>query len=253
MEETRAALEDLLRRRAGEPLVVSFVIPARNEAALVTRALESVRAQAAALVGSGSAVEAVVVDNGSEDGTADAVLRFMEAHPDLAVRLVHEPQPGRSRAKNRGAQEARGEVLVFLDADSRAAPDLAAWVARRARLGAIAESVRVTADSTRPGERFFFDLLEFGKRHLGVRAQMFFCRREVFLALGGFREDLHLAEDKEFLERVEAAGYPVGHLDRSWIATSPRRLRRWPLGLGAIALLVRWGLAHVGIGRRWRY
>ncbi|MBX5476420.1 MAG: glycosyltransferase [Clostridia bacterium] len=248
-EETAQALAILRERRAGAPGGISFVIPARNEASYVGAALESVRAQA----DTGTAVEAVVVDNASEDDTVGVVARFIEAHPGVPVRLVQEPVPGRSRAKNRGVRAARGEIIVFLDADSRAAPDLAAWVARRARLGAVAESVRVVADSHRPGDRFFFNLLEFGKRRFGIRAQMFYCRRDLFLELGGFREDLHLAEDKDFLERVEAAGHLVGHLERSWIATSPRRLHRWPLGAGAVAMLVRWALAHVGIGRRWKY
>lgn len=228
---------------------VSFVIPARNERGCVAAALASVAAQA----WPPGRLEAVVVDNGSDDGTADVVAAFAASHPQLEVQLVREPARGRSRAKNRGVAAARGELLVFLDADCRAAPDLAERVLARARAGWPAGSIRVVADSPDPLERGFFRLMEFGKRHLGIRAQLFYCRRDAFAAAGGFREDLELAEDLDLLVRLRRARYPVCHLSDTWIATSPRRLRALPLRLGLLTVFVRWALAHFGIGRRWRY
>lgn len=229
--------------------VVSFVIPARDEARYVARALASVAAQDWPV----AELEAVVVDNGSRDGTAQVVEAFAARHPELRVRLVTEPVRGRGRAKNAGVRAARGLWLVFLDADSAASPGLVHAVLRRAQAGFPAGSIRVVADSQDPLDRGFFALLEFGKQRFGIRAQMFYCRRDLFERLGGFREDLEIAEDLEFLRRVQAAGVSTCHVTEAHIATSCRRLRALPLRLGMLHTFCRWALAHVGIGRRWPY
>lgn len=228
---------------------ISFVIPARNEEALLPAALASVAAQHWAL----PRLEAVVVDNASTDGTAAAVRRFMDAGTELTVRLVAEPTVGRSCAKNTGAHAARGRILVFLDADSRAHPALAAAVWAADQAGHPAGAIPVRTDSARLVDQAFFRLVEWGKTRFGIRAQLFYCRRDLFLALGGFRPELQLAEDQEFLDRLRRSGHPVGYLDGAWITTSARRLQRLPGVLGPLAVLGRWTLAHIGIGRTWRY
>ncbi|HET9017192.1 MAG TPA: glycosyltransferase [Thermomicrobiaceae bacterium] len=235
----------------GEPSPprVSVVIPARNEEEWIAAALASVAAQTLPAC----AVEAVVVDNGSCDGTAAAVRAFGAAHPSLRLRVVSEPDPGVARARNRGARAAGGRLLLFLDADSRMAPDLAEWVVRRAAMGYPAGSVRIVADGDDRFDHGFFRLLEFGKVLFGIRAQMFYCERELFLRAGGFDEEIRVAEDREFLARLIRDRTPVCHLTESWIATSPRRLHGLPFHLSAFATLGRWALAQAGIGRRWRY
>ena len=228
---------------------VSVVIPALNEARYIQAALASVAAQTWPV----ALLEAVAVDNGSTDGTREVVQAFMAGEPHLAVRLVDEPAHGVARAKNRGASVARGRWLIFLDADSRMAPDLVERVMLRTRQGHPAGSVRVVADSHDILDRAFFDLIEFGKVLFGLRAQMFYCEREPFRGCSGFDEHLRLAEDLEFLARLERAGVPICHVTESWIATSPRRLHTLPCRLGMPAMLARWALAKWGWGRRWRY
>ncbi|GBD30120.1 Poly-beta-1,6-N-acetyl-D-glucosamine synthase [bacterium HR32] len=228
---------------------VSFVVPARDEAGYVGRALASVARQDWPL----EEVEAVVVDNGSSDGTEQAVREFAALHPELQLQVLREPRRGRARAKNAGARAASGRWLIFLDADSVASPNLARAVLARAEAGWPAGSIRVVADSQDPLDRGFFALLEFGKQLFSIRAQMFYCRADLFAQLGGFQEDLQIAEDLEFLRRLEAAGLPTCHVTEAYIATSPRRLRALPLRLGMLYTFCRWALAHVGVGRRWPY
>jgi len=228
---------------------VSVVIPAHNEEAYVRHALASVAAQRWPL----AQLEAIVVNNGSIDATAEVVRTFMVEQPGLAVRLLDEPRPGLARAKNQGANAARGEWLIFLDADSRMAPDLVAAVVRRGQQGYPAGSIAVVADSGDWLDRGFFALMEFGKRRFGIHAQMFYCARSLFQQVGGFAEDLQLAEDRELLCRLERAGVAVCHVTESYIATSPRRLHSRPLRLGVLTTFARWALAHGGVGRRWRY
>jgi glycosyltransferase involved in cell wall biosynthesis len=86
-------------------LTVSAVIPVHNGAAYVAEAIESVLAQTY------RPLECLVIDDGSTDATAEVVGRFAGV---AYVRLDHG---GQSRARNRGTQLARGELIAFLDHD----------------------------------------------------------------------------------------------------------------------------------------
>lgn len=101
--------------------LVSVVIPARNESRVIATVLESVRQSRYA------ALEIIVVDDRSTDDTALRVAAI--AADDPRVRLIEgEPLPdgwfGKPWACVQGARAARGEILVFTDADTRHAPDL---------------------------------------------------------------------------------------------------------------------------------
>lgn len=98
---------------------VSVLIPARNEADNIAAAIESVLASAAA------DFELVVLDDHSSDATRDIVTGFV--HRDSRVRLLEgRPLPpgfcGKPFACQQLADAARGDILVFLDADVRLAP-----------------------------------------------------------------------------------------------------------------------------------
>jgi glycosyltransferase involved in cell wall biosynthesis len=228
---------------------LAFVIPARNEVALIAAALESVVQQTIPP----ERLEVIVVENGSTDGTADAARRVLSSVSGVRHAVLSQSVASIPAAKNRGAKEATAPILVFLDADSRAAPDLAErvleWLGRSYPAG----SIRIVADSTDLIDRGFFGLIDWGKGLFGIHANMLYCERDLFLRCGGFGESIHLAEDLEFLVRLERQGVPVCHVKDSYIATSPRRLHDLPLRLGVLTTFVRWMLAHVGIGRRWRY
>ena len=86
---------------------ISVVIPAFNEAENVRRSIDSVLNQ-----GFGD-FELIVVDDGSTDTTGDSVREY----DDSRVRLVSQENQGVSVARNRGVNEARAELVAFLDAD----------------------------------------------------------------------------------------------------------------------------------------
>ena len=90
--------------------VLSVVVPARNESALIARSL--VRLQKV-LRGSDVTWEIIVSDSASEDGTARIVER--RTRPDL--RLVRNALPGKGRALSSGMAAARGSIVGFIDAD----------------------------------------------------------------------------------------------------------------------------------------
>ena len=90
--------------------LLSVVVPVFNRRELVLRAIESVLAQQGA-----SDREVIVVDDGSTDGTADAIAQRFSG--DARVRTVAAHHAGASAARNLGLQHARGDLVCFLDSD----------------------------------------------------------------------------------------------------------------------------------------
>ena len=129
--------------------LVSVIIPARDAAAVIGDALESVHAQQY------TNLQVIVVDDGSTDETAEIVRAFSREDPRL--RLVRQERTGVSAARNAGLREATGKWIAFLDADDVWFPDkLAAQL--------------VSADATL-GANFLFSNYTFwdGQRELGTR------------------------------------------------------------------------------------
>ncbi len=111
----------------GTPPRLSVLVPAWQSAASIAQALGSV------LEETSIALECIVVDDGSTDGTPDVVEAIAARDPRVVLIRLAE-NAGVSAARNRGLEVARGEWLAFLDADDRLLP------------GAIAALMRPTAD-----------------------------------------------------------------------------------------------------------
>ena len=101
---------------AGDPTLLSIVVPARDEERNIEACVRSLVAQR------GVAVEVIVVDDGSTDATAPILAQLQREFPALQV-VAGEPLPdgwvGKPWACAQGARRARGEWLLFTDADSR--------------------------------------------------------------------------------------------------------------------------------------
>lgn len=89
---------------------ISFVVPARNEAAGIAACVDALTEQAGHV-----RVEVIVVDNGSSDDTAS----IADAR---GARVVHEPRPGLAHARQAGLVAAHAPILVFVDADTIVPP-----------------------------------------------------------------------------------------------------------------------------------
>lgn len=101
-------------------MTATIVIPTRNRCATLVPLLERVLPEAAAVD-----AEVLIADNGSTDGTADAIARVAAASASR-VRRVVEPTPGATRTRNTAARAARGDVLAFIDDDALPHPG---WLA----------------------------------------------------------------------------------------------------------------------------
>lgn len=92
---------------------ISAVIPAYNSAAFILGALDNIANQSVPVD------EIIVVDDGSNDDTAEKVQQWSDTAP---VTLVRQKNSGPSAARNRGIDQATGDWIAFLDADDRWTP-----------------------------------------------------------------------------------------------------------------------------------
>ncbi len=93
--------------------MISVVIPLYNKEGQIAHTLQSVFAQTF------QNFEIVIVDDGSTDNSVEEVEKF----DDSRIRLIHQTNAGVSAARNRGIEEARGELIAFLDADDEWKPE----------------------------------------------------------------------------------------------------------------------------------
>jgi dolichyl-phosphate beta-glucosyltransferase len=96
-----------------EPAIYSIILPAYNESARIAATLDKILAHAAER---GWKVEVIVVDDGSNDATADIVREYSGKHP--VMRLLENPgNRGKGYSVRNGMLHAKGEILLFSDAD----------------------------------------------------------------------------------------------------------------------------------------
>lgn len=87
-------------------IYITVIIPTFNRRRFIIEAVDSVLAQNI------DDLEIIVIDDGSTDGTHDALKPYMKS-----IRYIHQDNQGVSAARNRGVRESRGELLAFLDSD----------------------------------------------------------------------------------------------------------------------------------------
>jgi len=205
--------------------VISVVIPAFNSATVIADALTSVQRQTF------HDLEIIVVDNGSTDQTVKIVEDFAER--DGRIKLFHEPKSSSGCARNTAARHASGEWLAFLDADDIWLPEK---LASQLELATAAphtnllftnfifwDGQRDLTPASPPGWRLregdTLKELIFTNLYLTSTVML---RRETFLAVGGFGEDLRYSQDWDLWLRVATHG-----LSARGLIQPLTRYRRW--------------------------
>lgn len=197
----------LSRRQSG----LSIIIPVLNEAEVIEATLLSL------LPLRQRGVEVVVVDGDSQDEST----RRAAPHADTVVSAAR----GRARQMNAGAAAARGNVLLFLHADTQLPPEADQLVMTALMSGASWGRFDVRLVGRHPMLRVVAAMMNWRSRVTGIATgdQAMFVRRDVFDDIGGF-PDQPLMEDVELSKRLRRLTPPV--CVRQPVATSGRRWER---------------------------
>jgi glycosyltransferase involved in cell wall biosynthesis len=201
--------------------MISFIIPAHNEEALLEQTLKALTRAAEAV---GEPYEIIVVDDASTDRTAEIAVSYGAEVVSIDRRQI-------AAARNAGAAVARGDVFIFVDADTIVgeAPLRGAIAALRG--GAAGGGAPIRLDEPTPWwvrllvERMFMLLYRVGRFASG---SFLFCSRRAFDAAGGFDEELYAAEELSMSRALRRHGRFVLLRDR--VITSGRKIRSYSTG-----------------------
>lgn len=180
--------------------VVSFIIPVRNDAARLRQCLASI-ARSGRRHG---AVDVVVADNGSTDGSP-------EAAREAGATVIVLPDVRLGELRNRAVQASRGDVLAFVDADHEIGPewvDAAVSVLEDAGVSAVGAPCRPPTPAT--WVQRLYDRL---RRHPRTQEEVSWLgsgnmavRRTAFQEVGGFDTLLETCEDVDLCRKLRARG-----------------------------------------------
>ena len=204
---------------------LSVIIPVHNGGDALRRCLEALAASTR------PPDEVILVDDASTDGSADLAHR----HGARVIRLEGPPH-GPAFARNRGAEAAEGDVLLFIDADVMVHPDTLARIDRHLTGHPDVDALFGSYDADPPARgvasRYKNLLHHYVHQHGRREAATFWAgcgaiRRPVFIRMGGFDEDYDrpAIEDIELGARLRRAGY------RIWLCPDVQvaHLKRWTL------------------------
>lgn len=200
--------------------VVSVVVPSYNEASYIGRLLEALSKQEF------DQFEVVVSDAQSKDKTGEVINSYKDS---LEIKAVLSPPRGPAAGRNEGAKKARGEWLLFLDADVDIDDTgfIGTLLHEADKFGWQTASTSVRIRSASFGERFglwlhhhYLRLLAHTK-HPVAPGFCILTKRELFEANGGFDEELWLAEDYDYVSRV--AKYGFGFVESTYYYVDLRR------------------------------
>lgn len=187
-----------------DPLRASAIVPVYNCASTLGSCLDALQAQTV----DAHDYEILVVDDGSTDGSAAVAARH-------GVAVIRQDHAGAGAARNQGAQQARGAILLFTDADCEPLPDwieqmLAPFVEddvigvkgvyRTRQRSLVARFAQAEYDEK-------YDRLTRANGIDFVDTYAAAYRRDVFMSHGGFDPEFLLDEDQELSYRLARAGY----------------------------------------------
>jgi glycosyltransferase involved in cell wall biosynthesis len=211
--------------------VISFIIPAHNEEALIGSTLAALRAAAQAL---GEPYEIIVANDASTDRTRDIALEH-------GARVVAVNRRQIAATRNAGARAASGELFVFVDADTIVTRRAVRVAVRALRHGAVGGGCSVHLDGRLPLYAKILRPLMLVFHVIRLAPGCFlFCTRKAYLAAGGFNEALDWGEEVAFGNRLKRQGRFV--MLHEYVTTSGRKLRAHSaLQLVAVAARLAWG------------
>lgn len=194
--------------------LISVIIPAHNEEVFLPATLEALARQ------DYPHYEVIVVANGCKDRTA-------EVAEGRCTTVIDLPSRGLGPARNTGARAARGELLLFLDADTLLEPDglstIAAQFTRECAMG----TLKGLPDSKKASYKviyFFKNFIHKTHVHHGSSG-VILCWKDHFEAVGGFNNDLYLRENSDLMKKLRPFGR-YKYIRKAPAVTSMRRYEK---------------------------
>jgi glycosyltransferase involved in cell wall biosynthesis len=208
--------------------MISFIIPAHDEAELIVRTLSALHQSAQA---HGEQYEVIVVNDASTDRTAE----YARDHGACVINVNYRQI---AATRNAGARAAAGDLLFFVDADTMATNQAVRAAVRALRRGAVGGGCAVWFDGPVPlyaailmraVQPILLPLLRLAP------GCFFYCTRQAFFSAGGFDERLFWGEEVALAQRLKRQGRFV--MLREFVITSGRKLRaHTALGLLRVAI-----------------
>jgi glycosyltransferase involved in cell wall biosynthesis len=225
--------------------VISVVIPAYNEETLLRATLKAVFTGCAEI----NECEVIVVDNESTDGTAEIAASY-------GSKVIAESIHNIATVRNRGAEEALGDLIVFIDADTIIRPThLQQIEAAMSDQKCFGGAVRVEYEGpyTRFWMGFFMKIwVVLGKVTRIRGGALQFCRADIFRELRGYDESIWVGEDVEFHWRLDKLAFRQGghttFIEQPPVVTSSRRWNR----MGLLRMLFFTHPITILVAWRWR-
>jgi len=205
---------------------VSVVVPTFNEGKYLEPTLKALRNQTY-----DGKYEIIVSDSNSKDGT----LKIAEKYADRVVRVGRR---GIAVGRNVGANEARGKILVFVDADTLTIHNTLAEIVRPfEEKEVVGVAVPVLPLSPKTGDVLLYlgfnDFVkvnvELGKGRARVIGACCAYRKRSFDEVGGFNEKLQTLEDFDLSERMSKLG-KIKYTQETMALVSTRRIVKWGKG-----------------------
>jgi len=203
---------------------LSIVIPAFNEEQLILDCLNSIRESVSANTKPGFTHEVIVVDNNSNDKTAQLATQ-------AGAKVVFEPINQSGRARNTGTAAATGDCLLFVDADSLLNPGMVTDILHMIESGKYVGCGSVMHMSDLPwwgtATIGFWTVLSVTFRW--ASGALAVCRSNVFRDAGGFNQEMSAADEIDLSKLLKKWGRKRGLkftiLTRRPLVTSPRKIK----------------------------
>ncbi len=197
--------------------MISFIVPAYNEAQCLDETLDAVHQTGQAL---GEIYEIVVADDGSTDQTAAIAVQ-------KGATLVSVNHRQIAATRNSGAQASTGEWLIFVDADTVVDSVVVRSALEAMRKGAAGGGAGMRFDEPVPRfARFLLAVIVRVFRATGIATGCYlFCTRAAFIAVGGFDEKYYGAEEIVMSRALKRQGRFV--ILKQTVTTSARKLRTY--------------------------